>query len=164
MTGESTLLASIALTATSLSQSEDTTVEIGETATWVTTITLPQGTSSSMVYTDTMPDTSGSLSWVSCTLTAVGADLTLGTASLNDACSISDQVATMTFGSVTNGIDGVSDSEDQLQVTMVAVVDNDATQNADGTSITHRCVRVCVVCDVVCSVLCVVCCGVMCSV
>ncbi len=116
---------------------------IGETATFNITTTLPEGTTSQVVITDSLPaNATGVMEYVSASVVALGGNLTPTTAnpvpSVSDA-NLSDGIndtVSMDFGQVVNTPDDLTDANDQITIAVVARLKNVAA-NADGNLLTN---------------------------
>ncbi|MFT5128742.1 MAG: fimbrial isopeptide formation D2 family protein, partial [Rhodothermales bacterium] len=107
------------------------TATIGETFTYTALITVPEGSITSVVATDTLPN---NINFQAGTLAVVLGNGGMSTSFVNEATSASyaDPVLTITFGTVNNPING-NTADDSITVTFDAIVANSATNNAGDT-------------------------------
>ncbi|MFM2151227.1 MAG: hypothetical protein RLZZ187_3533 [Pseudomonadota bacterium] len=103
---------------------------IGETVTYLLTITLPQGTTQNLVLSDTLP--SGLQPIAPVRVLSLGA----GLAASVQATSISGQVITVNFGTVLNSSDSTVNAADVIQVEVDARVTGTALVNEAGLGFT----------------------------
>jgi uncharacterized repeat protein (TIGR01451 family) len=111
---------------------------IGETADFLVTATIPEGTVPQVVISDTLPFTSGVMEVVSATVETVGANLTptiavpIPTITDTQLADGVDDTVSFDFGQVINAADGVSNADDQITVRIVArLIDVVANANTD---------------------------------
>lgn len=116
---------------------------IGETADFIITATLPEGTVPQVIITDTLPFTAGVMELINANVVSVGANLTpaipapaavISDAQLGDG--INDTVS-FDFGQVINTADGVSNAADQIQI-MVTGRLRDLPANSNGDTLTNN--------------------------
>ncbi|QDU63128.1 Serine-aspartate repeat-containing protein D precursor [Planctomycetes bacterium Pan216] len=114
-------------------------VAVGEEVTYELVVTLPEGTSPSLVVTDQLPFTPGDegvLEYVSASVVSVGANIAATNpnpvAVLSDASSdgLIDTIE-FDFGSTVNTFDNVADANDQIVIHVTALL-VDVSQNSDG--------------------------------
>lgn len=115
---------------------------IGETVTYRLVATVPEGTSTEIIITDSLPATAaGVMGVVSIDSVTIGANLstvltppgTISDANLGDG--INDTVV-WNFGQVDNAADGVTDDDDRIIIELTARL-VDAPANADGDQLTN---------------------------
>ena len=128
---------------------------VGETATFRIISAIPEGTTPSVVFIDTLPYTNGVMEVVSSRVVSIGGDATpgvtdggnLNTADLlavNAAAAHSDvqlvdgldETVTFDFGQVVNTPDGADTVEDEIVVEVVARL-KDLPANIDGDQLTN---------------------------
>ena len=111
-----------------------TDVAIGELVTYAISVVLPEGTNT-LVVTDQFPIAPGILEFVSASVNSVGAQLSIGAPTIvvsnTNADGFNDRLV-VNFGSVVNTPDGVSNSNDIVEVFVVARV-VDVTGNSNAT-------------------------------
>lgn len=140
---------SLSQTGTSQFNPALTDLVIGELVTFSIAVVLPEGTNT-LTITDQLPFATGKLEYVSASVNSVGSQITASAPTIvatdTNADSLSDRVV-LTFGSVVNNPDGISNASDIVEAYVVArVVDiaantaatlltNTSTINVSGTSI-----------------------------
>jgi len=110
---------------------------IGETVTYQLTLVFPEGTSTNVVLTDSLPaGTNGVIEAIGAAVTTVGGNISTtspGTPAFQDNALSDglDDTVLLDFGTVTNTPDGVEDGNDRIVVEIVGRV-VDVADNADG--------------------------------
>ena len=111
---------------------------IGETVTYELTLVFPEGTSTNVVLTDSLPaGPGGVIEAIGASATTVGGNISTtsaGTPAFQDNAlsdGLNDTVL-LDFGTVTNTPDGIDDANDRIVVEIVGRV-VDVAANADGT-------------------------------
>lgn len=127
---------------TSYDETTGANLGIGELATFEFTITVPEGTISDVVLTDTLP---AGFEYVSSEVVRIG-DVTSGSGPADNiggsllaagaAGTNVGQVTTFDFGDLTNTVDAVTDSKDEIVVRVTARV-TDTPAAADGSDLTN---------------------------
>ncbi|MCP3880977.1 MAG: isopeptide-forming domain-containing fimbrial protein [Sulfitobacter sp.] len=131
---------------------------LGETATFHITATIPEGTTPSLVFIDTLPYTNGVMEVVSSRVVSIGGNtnsgdtdggnlVTGGGLGVNASCAHSDnqlgdgldETVTCDFGQVINTPDGVDTAEDEIVVEVIARL-KDVPANADADRLTNTAV------------------------
>jgi len=107
-----------------------TDLTIGEQVTYALVVTLPETDLDSIIVTDTLPT---GLGFVSASIGTPGSNISL--AAPGTAVNIG-QVTTFDLGASTSLGDGTIDAQDQITLTLVAVV-QDITANTNGTLLTN---------------------------
>ena len=136
-------VASTSEPSTGMNQGGVQLLTIGETATFSITITLPEGTTPTVVITDSLPaNATGVMEVVSTSVDSIGANLTpanspavvtITDANLGDG--INDTVS-FDFGQVQNAPDGVVDDNDRITVSVTARL-KDVPNNSNGNVLTN---------------------------
>lgn len=102
-------------------------VAIGEEITYRIVITMPEGITSNAVLTENLVSADGTLTLVSAQITRVGTDVS----TTGDGLLDTSLTGNFNFGTVTNAQDGDLDTNDEIEITVVARV-NDLAGNTAG--------------------------------